>query len=157
MSIRPKRNKQKQNKNSPQGKIKLVSSLAASGSQNLPQDTLSNESTEEPRGWHCPRHRMLLSDKRLSVSKGKRTVYSSLCIRSEWEPFREDMGLKSWGWEHCVDVEHNFRIKGHSGPDLAVQDWVPFLPQALRLWCWCMFIPTEPPKLSWFHDNNEFF
>ena len=50
MYIRPKRNKQNQNKNSPQGKIKLVPSLAASGSQNLPQDTLSNESTEEPWG-----------------------------------------------------------------------------------------------------------
>ena len=34
---------------------------------------------------------------------------------------------KTWdssqgGGGHCVDVEHNFRIKGHGGPDLAVQD-----------------------------------
>ena len=71
MSIRPKFVfPEKQNKNSPQGKIKSVPSLAASRSQNLPQDALSKESTEEPRGLYCPRHRTLLSDKGLSGSKG---------------------------------------------------------------------------------------
>lgn len=125
---------------------------------------------EEKQRWYKKKHfkdNVLDNTHKLDQMEGRRVKgrqslkQLEACASDQNEsPSGKMWNSSHWGGGggvHCVDVEHNFRIKGHSRPASAIQDWVPFLPQALRLWCWCMFIPTDPSKLSWFHDNNEFF
>lgn len=61
-SIRPKWTsvENKENSIGPEHKSQVCFNLGCFKDTNLPQDLLLSDGTEEPHGWHCPRHTALL-------------------------------------------------------------------------------------------------
>lgn len=120
MSIRPKWNfPEKKKKSAHNAKIQVCPNLSCFEELESPTGRPFKREHLRTTGRHCPRHRMLLFDKGISVSWGKMTASSSLCTREE----QINLGLGSRGckWNKCKSYKERESLLDALKPSSAPQ------------------------------------